>query len=194
MAAPARGGMTRLCERSVRSLTGCIQGRLSDMATQSFRSDQERICALGAVGLELQMMAHSFALLRQAELAGDEPMAQNAYIDSAHLHVRALVDFLLQPGRGSDIRRTDFTPDWTPEPLEAVTRLDANNRLLHKYLAHLTWERVSHDAPVLNYPNIATDVIDVADAWSDHLASANQPMWKVFRPHVFLARQTLNGE
>ncbi len=141
------------------------------------------------------MMAHSFALLRQAEGADDESMAQNAYIDSAYLHARALIAFLLEPGRGSDIRRTDFAPDWNPEPLDAVARLSINVRLLHKYLAHLTWERVSLNAPVLNYPNIATDVIDVADAWSAHLAaSANKVMWNTFRPHVYLARQILNGQ
>ena len=164
------------------------------MATQSVHSEGDLIRALGAVGFELRMMAHSFALLRQAEVAGDDPMAQNAYIDSAYLHARALVGFLLEPGRGSDIRRTDFAPDWTPEPLDAVGRLSANVRLLHKYLAHLTWERVSPNAPALNYPNIGKDVIDVADAWSAHLAaSTNEIMWHTFRPHVFLARQTLNG-
>ena len=163
------------------------------MATQAFRSDRSRIRALRTVGTELRMMAHTFALLRRAELADENPMAQNAYIDSAHLRARAMVEFLLQTGRGSDIRRTDFASDWDPEPSEAVNRLNANNRLLHKYLAHLTWERVDPDAPALNYPNIAADVIDVAAAWSEHLASENQLMWNVFQPHVLLARQTMEG-
>ncbi|GAA2085187.1 hypothetical protein GCM10009725_20450 [Aeromicrobium tamlense] len=122
-------------------------------------------------------------------------MAQNAYIDSVYLHARVLIKFLLESGWGSDIRRTDFAPEWNPEPLDAVARLNANARLLHKYLAHLTWERASLNAPVLNYPNIAADVIDVADAWSAHLAaSTNEVMWNTFQPHVSLARQTLNGQ
>lgn len=126
------------------------------MTGQAQSSDRERIRALRAVGFELRMMAHAFALLREADLTDDDPMAQNAFIDSGHLHVRALVDFFLRPGRSSDIRRTDFAPDWTPQPSEAVERLNSNNRLLHKYLAHLTWERVSQGAPVWDYPNVAS--------------------------------------
>jgi len=64
--------------------------------------------------------------------------------------------------------------------------------LLHKYLAHLTWDRVSKDAPAWGYPNIATDILDVADAWSEHLASADQPTWNL--PSLVLStRQTLTG-
>lgn len=163
------------------------------MEARGKRSELERIGALGAVGFELRMMAHAFDLLNRAG-ADDDPMAKNAYIDSAHLHARVLVDFLLGSGRGSDILRTDFVPEWVPKPTEAAQRLNDNNRLLHKYLAHLTWERVSHDAPAWDYPGIATDVIDVAERWTDHLASTDRPMGETLRPHVILARQTLDGE
>jgi hypothetical protein len=62
--------------------------------------------------------------------ADDDPMAKNAYIDSAHLHARVLVDFLLGSGRGSDVLRTGFEPEWVPKPTEAAQRLNDNNRRL----------------------------------------------------------------
>jgi len=165
------------------------------VSEQAERDDGDRIRALLAVGFELRMMAHAAARLRQAPLADDDPMAQNADIDSAHLHARALIDFFLkESNRASDIRRTDFALDWIPNPDDAVERLHGHYRLLNKYLAHLTWERVSKDAPAWDYPNIADDVVDVADAWSKHLASANRTLGEVFRSHVDMARKTLSGE
>jgi hypothetical protein len=178
--------------RAICGKNGCISGKLRGMAGRTERNDGERIRALQVVGYELRMMAHASDRLRQAQLADDDGMTQNAYLESALLHARALTAFLLRRSKpGSDIRRTDFAPEWTPTPPEAVKRLNDHYLLLHKYLAHLTWERVSKDAPVWDYPNIATDVIDVADAWSAHLESADRPMWEVLRPHVLLARRTL---
>jgi hypothetical protein len=153
------------------------------------RSIDEQVQALQDLGFELRMMAHAFVLLRQARDSDDDPMAENAFIDSSHLHARVLIDFLVRPGRPSDVRRTDFAPEWDPEPSEAVKRLNTNNRLLHKYLAHLTWERVSKDAPGWDYPDIVFDVIDVAEAWFKHLSSANQFLGTVFHPHLLLARE-----
>jgi len=173
-----------------------MNARLLGMAEHAGRNYRDRTVALGAVGYELRMMAHASVLLRQAQLANDDGMAQNAFLESALLHARALTAFFLKDSdRDSDIRRTDFAPEWTtPAPGDAVKRLNGHYLLLHKYLAHLTWERVSEDAPAWDYPNIAVDVVDVADAWSKHLALADRSMWEVFRPHVFLARQTLTGE
>jgi hypothetical protein len=165
------------------------------MAGHTARSDGEQIRALRAVGYELRMMAHASVRLRQAQLAEDDPMARNAFLESALLHARALIAFFLKPRRHvSDIHRTDFAPDWTtPAPPEAVKRLNDHYQLLHKYLAHLTWDRVIKDAPAWDYPNIATDIIDVADTWSEHLASADQPTWNL--PSLVLsARQTLTGK
>jgi hypothetical protein len=48
------------------------------------------------VGFELRMMAHASARLREAPMDDDDPMMQNAYIDSTHLHARALIDFFLK--------------------------------------------------------------------------------------------------
>ena len=36
-------------------------------------------------------------------------------------------------------------------------------------------------------------ILDVADAWSEHLASADQPTWNL-PPLVLSARQTLTGK
>jgi hypothetical protein len=166
------------------------------MTQPSTHTESEKIRALGAVGFELRMMAHASALRRQAERTDDDPMAQNAYIDSASLHARALIEFFLGTGqgRGSDVRRTDFATDWTPQPSDAVKRLQANYQLLHKYLAHLTWERVDPSAPPWTYPNIANDIIEVADAWSQHLASESPLMGIAFEPSVQMARGALNTQ
>ncbi len=158
-------------------------------------SVDERIRALGEVGFEIRMMAHASARLGRARQADDDPVAQNAYIDSAHLHARLLIDFFMGTGRSSDILRTDFAPEWAPVPLAAAGRLKDSIRLLHKYLAHLAWDRVSADAPAWNYPNSASDILDVADAWSEHLARADHLMGSIFQSHVTFARQTLeDGE
>ena len=164
------------------------------MTGQTERTAGQRIQALQTVGFELRMMGHASVLLRQAQLVDEDPMAQNAFFESALLHARTLIAFFIQKrGRVSDIHRTDFAPDWAPAPADAVTRLDDHYPLLHKYLTHLTWERVSQDAPIWNYPNIATDIVNVADAWASHLELADRLMSDGFRPQVFLARQALDA-
>ena len=165
------------------------------MANPIARSEEELIAGIQTVGFELRMLAHSFALLERERLDGNDAMAENAYIDSAHLHARSLIDFLLMDSRyATDIRRTDFASEWTPGPEKAIKRLKDNYPLLHKYLAHLTWERADRQAPAWNYPEIASDLIDVAAEWSRHVNKEDETLWGAFQPDVFLARKTLTGE
>ena len=164
------------------------------MTGQTERTAGQRIRALRTVGFELRMMGHASGLLRQAQLADEDPMAQNAFLESALLHARTLTAFFIKKrSHASDIHRTDFAPEWSLEPADAVKRLDDRYLLLHKYLAHLTWERVSKDAPIWNYPNIASDILNVAEAWASHLELADKSMGDGFRPHVLLARQALDA-
>ncbi|NYE38013.1 hypothetical protein F4692_003158 [Nocardioides cavernae] len=119
-------------------------------------------------------------------------MAENAYIDSAALHARALIDFFIKPkGFPSDIRRTDFAPDWTPAPDKAVARIKKDGWMLNKYLAHMTWERATPSAPSWNYPDLTEDVFDIAEAWCAHLAASDGDLSEYFAGQIKPARAAL---
>lgn len=174
--------------------TRWIHAKLRGMTGHAERNDRDRTQALGQVGFELRQMASASVRLARPRLA-DDSVAWNAYLESSCLHARVLIDFLVGTSRfTSDIRRTDFVPEWGPAPADATKRLNKNYPLLHKYLAHLTWERVSRSAPDWDYPSIAADVIDVADAWAEHLSLSERSLCEVFRPHVRSARQILDED
>ena len=149
-------------------------------------SPQELDEAIRHVGYEVQMMAAASKRLAAATSDGDG-IAANAFLESMLLHARALIAFFLHDGRKDDIRRTDFAPDWTPLPVPAVANAYEAYPLLNKYLAHLTWQRVSPAAPEWNYPTIAADVASIADYWCRHVADTNHSLAMKFRPYVAVA-------
>lgn len=165
-----------------------------DVRTRSPRSSEELENGLDQVGYELRMMAHATSILRcaQQQEVGDSRMLQNALLESALLHVRSLIEFFIHDcKRPSDICRTDFAPDWEPAPQDVAKRLRERQQMLHRYLAHLTWERVDRSAPAWEYPTVADDVLQVARAWSEHLRASSRELWETFQPHVFGATATL---
>lgn len=155
-------------------------------------ADHDRVEALRHVGYELWMMAEASSRIRSGRLAKDG-VAANAFLESMLLHARATTDFFVMTrGYQSDIRRTDFAPEWNPEPTDAVERIRAHVRLIDKHLAHLTWERLDNASPVWDYYDVADDILAVADRWSVHLCSRDPGLHATFRPLVVLAQNVPN--
>lgn len=162
------------------------------MTPKAVRSRSEKMRALRVVSFELRQMAHATRLQRENEAASGDPMAGNAYIDSAALHARALIDFFINSkGFKSDIRRTEFAPDWTPAPEGAVDRIERDGWMLNKYLAHLTWERAIPSGQTWNYPDLTEDVLDIAEAWCAHLAATDVDLSDYFAGQITPARAAL---
>jgi hypothetical protein len=155
-------------------------------------TDDDRAEALKNVYYELWMMAEASSRIRSGGLAGDD-VAANAFLEAMLLHARATTDFFVMTrGYQSDIRRTDFAPEWNPEPIGAVARIRAYVGLIDKHLAHLTWERLDSASPAWDYYNIADDILAVADRWSVHLRSSDPGLDAIFRPLVVSAQNALN--
>jgi hypothetical protein len=145
------------------------------------RSDADLKEGLKHVGYELYMLAESAAQLAATVWGSVE---HNAYLEAQLLHARSLIDFFVvvkdeKSYRPDDMRRTEFAREWTPAPAEAVVRLRAAPKVIHKHLAHLTWERINTAGTEWKYVTIAGDVVDVARAWNNHLAADGTELWEV---------------
>jgi hypothetical protein len=156
----------------------------------------ELIEALRHVGYDLWMTGETSLLLDTLPDATNQDLVnRHACLESELLHARALTDFFIKTTNfKTDIRRTDFAQEWEPAPALAVQRIDSHDNLLDS-LAHLTWEPVQA-AQAWNYPEIAKDLADIADAWSTHLGRDRQDMpelYATFRPFVHDALQKLNA-
>jgi hypothetical protein len=146
--------------------------------------------AIRHVGYELWMMASAAGRFRSGHGDG---VTQNAYQESMLLHARALADFLvLERGYDTDIRRTDFAPQWQPQPEDAADRVRTHARRLDKYLAHLTWERTDPESAVWDY-DIAADLLSIADRWGQHLRDSRPDLYDPFLAHIVWARNALNN-
>ena len=155
-------------------------------------TDHDRAEALRNVFYELWMMAEASSRIRSGRLAKDD-VAANAFLESMLLHARATTDFFIMDRRyPSDIQRTEFAPEWIPEPTDAVKRIRAHVKLINKHLAHLTWERLDNESPPWDYNDIADDILAVAVRWSVHLRSSEPSLDAIFHPLVVSAQNALN--
>lgn len=128
--------------------------------------------AMAHIAYEVEMCAVSGVRM----LTVEDWHERNAYLECTLLHARALEEFLvLTPGRRrpDDMLRTDFAPEWTPHPSEAVARLKARRDTVNKHLAHLTWARVADREPQEWSIEIANDAVAVARAWVEHVTAAD---------------------
>jgi hypothetical protein len=121
------------------------------------------------------MMAATAA--KRAAADADAPVddtIRDALLESMLLHARTLTDFFVRPsGQRTDIRHDDFTPEapkWTPAPRDAADRARAAIPAMNKHLAHLTWERVEDGKQGWQPGTIVQDLMQIAEAWCDHLA------------------------
>ena len=95
--------------------------RLCDDHVVVHTSD-ELVEALQHLGYEVWMAATAAERLAQLVDASDvseDGVAANAFLESMLLHARSLTDFFVRTSRyASDIRRTDFAPEWKPAQLK----------------------------------------------------------------------------
>lgn len=127
--------------------------------------------AMAHIGYEVYMCATS---AHRMATSSDQD-ATNAYLECMLLHSRALAEFLVlsKSGHPDDMLRTEFAPDWTPSPKDAVARLSERRSVTNKFLAHLTWPRVDDpNPPEWSFVEIAVDSVAVARAWLEHVAQS----------------------
>jgi hypothetical protein len=103
----------------------------------------------------------------------------NAALEAQLVHARLLTEFFfgdVTKAWPDDIIRTDFDPtdSWHPGHDAAAKRLKQNRELVNKHVAHLSWTRVDEGEQQWQYPEIADDVLAVAESWANHLATRDQ--------------------
>lgn len=153
------------------------------------------------IGYELEQACQCAALLRAGTHQNDDdPVVHNALLESMLLHARSLIEFFVRPaGRFDDMALNDFVatkPRWKRGPDDAVARLGTEHikTLLDKHLAHLTWPRVGSNQPSWTYDDIPEDLWSVTNNWCEYLRRRDPDLRAVLAPHVFFARQALNGD
>jgi len=153
-------------------------------------SEDEKVAGLHTIGYEVWMMGQCARMLANGGL---DEVVHNTVVESELLHARQLIEFLIKTStHDSDLRRTDFAPEWPVEkrPADVVTRLNADYLLIHKHLAHLTRERVQPDLPEWKYQAIPNDVMTLVNAWTNHVDQAAEVSTRELRAHLLWARQT----
>jgi hypothetical protein len=101
-----------------------------------------------------------------------------ACLESALLHVRALIDFLNTAGE-RDITVNDYIQRWSLPRSEALKRLRRRRKLFDKHLSHLTWSRVTERAknsgenPEWNVRELADDLLSVFMEFVTHLKAVD---------------------
>ena len=125
--------------------------------------------AMTHIGYEVEMCALSGYRM----LTVTDQHAVNAYLECTLLHARGLEEFLVMTKgrpRTDDMLRTQFAPEWTPAPADAVYRLGARRSDINKHLAHLTWARVDRpESPAWPWIEITVDTVAIARAWVEHV-------------------------
>lgn len=125
------------------------------------------------VGYELVQLAKMSRRLQDPTLPGD---AHNACLESMLLHARSLIEFTIEGrGKANDLHRSEFLPKWAPPKGEEAKRLRRAMPVLHKHLAHLTWERVDEGSQEWDYGDVVADLLHVFGAFVAELRAAGAP-------------------
>lgn len=144
------------------------------------------------VGYELERCCEASTFLRRGNYS--PPDLRNMLLESQLLHARSVRDFLVgAKPYPDDIHRTNFAPDWKPGPLPSVYRLSktADQKLINKHLAHISWERVGYDQQGWLYSLIAFDLLAVAYAWSEHLRRHDPDLDRIWQLNLDASRRYL---
>lgn len=123
-------------------------------------------------------------------------LTYNALVEGQLLHARNIIEFLLRRPRGTpgkqDLLRTDFGKDWTPSPTGATARLNQHYEHINRHLSHLSWERID-GAKKWKYKTISDDVLAVARAWNQHLATIDRDYYEALSHWLLWAGEALDG-
>jgi hypothetical protein len=137
-------------------------------------ANADHALAMSHVGYEATQMTRAATLIGPGvpTSTDDQRFAWNAALESALLHARALIDFMLDgKSHDDDIRPGDFYPGWSGPPPAVRTRLDRERKLLHKHLVHLTWKRVAAEPAAWDHFATVRLIIDQLGSFADHLSS-----------------------
>ncbi len=108
------------------------------------RSDEEKRKASEQVLYEYEMMCAA-TLARQATHGS---WLGNAYVESASIHVRNLYYFFFKCGQENVVVEEFFPPPPSWEELRPEFFRDGKNlKKLHRFLAHLSWDRITTEKP-----------------------------------------------
>ena len=108
--------------------------------------------AAAEIAAEWRVMAEMAAALASA--TGTRTLTDRAVMEALFLHNRCLVNFLCGNWKGvhgtDDIRPKDFLGyDWWPADEAFERGLRGRLSVVNKHIAHLSWERVTDDTPVI---------------------------------------------
>lgn len=125
-------------------------------------------------------------------------VAWNAVLESALLHARSLIEFMLDDARYADDMRPDaFYPGW-PGPQGPVRdELDAERKLLHKHLVHLTWARAGSEPAAWDFRRTVGTIVQALGSYADHLSTgaergeADGAVVRTMRAALLWARQEI---
>jgi hypothetical protein len=164
-------------------------------------TDRNLLAGISGLGYEVWQMT-----LAAGRLPAQSPpmarvadgVAQNAALESALIHARSLIEFMLDPGKyEDDMRPDDFYPNWPGPPEEVRSQLDADRKLLNKFLVHLTWERVTDEAPEWDARHTVRTIVGQLDGYANHLSAGAErrevdgAVVRSFRAHLLWARQEM---
>jgi hypothetical protein len=108
-------------------------------AAKALRTKTELKNAVIHLSYEMkQMMAAAALLVRD----GDGKDTSAAFLESALLHARNLIEFLTQKPKADLVTSQHFLRNWT-----SSSNYEAENKELNNWLAHLTWLRVNDSVP-----------------------------------------------
>jgi hypothetical protein len=164
-------------------------------------TDHDLLAGIGHLGYEVTQMTWAAGRLRtQSSPAASvaEGAAQNAALESGLIHARSLIEFMLdEPRHDDDMRPDDFYPGWVGPPAEVRTQLDAERKLLHKHLVHLTWQRVKDEPAAWDHEHTVRVIVDQLGAYADHVSTGAErgeidgAVVRSLRAHLLWARQEI---
>lgn len=126
----------------------------------------------------------------------NDVVVADACLEAMCVHARAVLESLLKEGKqASDIHRTDFPgTDW---PLPGIAQAESwgkDMKIINKHLAHLPWDRLSNAEEPWPETGFAAAVVELATAWTDHLALSDEALAYVARPWLLYSARRLSAQ
>lgn len=139
--------------------------------TEPVRTVEELKRGLQHIFYELEMLMISCRRLKAG--TPSDSWESNAYLESALVHARCLINFFKGAGyHKTDLRPTDFSDD-DLRLSAAVKPLLDDVVVINKHLGHLTWERVTDPHPVWEPGDIHDKIYATCVDWFREIQEGN---------------------
>ena len=147
---------------------------------------EKRLFAISHIVYEIDTMVTATLRHREIEDAGGDWIERNINLESALLHARALIEFLVRKsGRDDYMFPSDFGSGWdTSQCREVASQLGA----LNAHLAHLTWTRLDKDAPRVSR-TLIYDVLTDSGAFASYLKKNGRLGWQAIEEAIAEAKR-----